>query len=63
MATLAFNSASVSHKEPKAAKPKFAWLADFFEAVRIARIMENSPARDHSALVNEWRAQMLGEKN
>jgi hypothetical protein len=63
MATLAFDSTPVARTEPAAAKPKFGWFVNFLEAVRVARIMQNSPARDHTALINEWRANMMGTKN
>ncbi|OSQ40514.1 hypothetical protein [Thalassospira mesophila] len=63
MATLAFDSAPVARTEPAAAKPKFGWFINFLEAVRVAQILQNSPARDHTALINEWRDNMLGAKN
>lgn len=63
MATLAFDSTPVARTEPAAAKPKFGWFVNFLEAVRVAQILQNSPARDHTALINEWRKNMLDAKN
>jgi hypothetical protein len=61
MSTVALNSSPLSRNEaaPAGVKARTGWFASFIEAVKVAHVVQNTPARDHRDLIDAWRQKML----